>query len=455
MPPRHRSTGFRHLSLDWLLLCGFAAMLWIAGGASRADVPGQVIVRATAAFALVVTILFSDAPRARWRQPPGLFLIAALALVAIQLIPLPPALWMALPGRAPFAQAAIAAGLPQPWRPLAISPGATFNALFSLIVPLTTWLLVEKLRDDERRRLPILILCLAIAGTVLASLQITGGGLDHPLINDAADMISGPFANRNHFAVFLACAIVLVPSWTLAGKRRQRWRAPAGLALVTLFLLMILATGSRAGAATGVAALALGVIVVWNGIRSELRRRPRWVAIALVLTVFAAIGSFVTISITTDRAASVDRALSASVGEDMRSRGLPVVTAAIRDYFPAGSGFGGFDPIFRMREPFGLLKPTYFNHAHDDFLEIVLDGGAAGLLLLAAALLWAGFAAARAWSRTTPDGEFALGRLGAAMLLLVAVGSIFDYPARTPLFMALIVIAASWLKDDRLRFTGR
>ncbi len=69
----------------------------------------------------------------------------------------------------------------------------------------------------------------------------------------------------------------------------------------------------------------------------------------------------------------------------------------IRTYFPVGSGLGGFDPLFRMHEPFELLKPTYFNHAHNDWLEIALDAGGAGIALLFGSILWWGMASARAW----------------------------------------------------------
>jgi nitrate/nitrite transporter NarK len=33
------------------------------------------------------------------------------------------------------------------------------------------------------------------------------------------------------------------------------------------------------------------------------------------------------------------------------------------------------------------------------------------------------------------------------MLLLVIVASIIDYPARTPMIMAMIVVAGGWLSD--------
>src|SRR3546814_14561816 len=41
--------------------------------------------------------------------------------------------------------------------------------------------------------------------------------------------------------------------------------------------------------------------------------------------------------------------------------------------------------------------PTYFNHAHNDFLEIVLDGGLPALLLMLVAIGWYGMASMRAW----------------------------------------------------------
>ncbi|MFI2901517.1 O-antigen ligase family protein, partial [Klebsiella aerogenes] len=84
-------------------------------------------------------------------------------------------------------------------------------------------------------------------------------------------------------------------------------------------------------------------------------------------------------------------------GADVRVHALPSVLAMIRIYFPAGSGFGGFDTIFRVHEPYALLKPTYFNHAHNDWLEILLDGGLPAALLLVVALGWWLRASIRVW----------------------------------------------------------
>ena len=109
--------------------------------------------------------------------------------------------------------------------------------------------------------------------------------------------------------------------------------------------------------------------------------------------------------------------------------------------------------MFRMHEPLSLLKLTYFNHAHNDLIEIVLDAGLPGLALLVAGIAWWAMASLRAW-RTEPGMDHALPKLGSAMLLFVLLASGFDYPARTPMIMAAIVLAASWLASSGKRSEG-
>jgi O-antigen ligase len=100
--------------------------------------------------------------------------------------------------------------------------------------------------------------------------------------------------------------------------------------------------------------------------------------------------------------------------------------------------------VFQIYEPFDFLSMHYFNRAHDDYLEIVLNAGLPGLLLLLCALGWWLAASIRAW-RAGDSMRYAIPKLGSAMLLLVFIASIFDYPARTPIMMAMIALAALWL----------
>lgn len=429
-------------SLSFVLLCGLLAVLWLAGGGSRADVLGQVIVRSVAWLSLVLAILLAPKPRFGDAKPLWMLLGATILLVVIQLVPLPPGLWHALPGRAPFAE--VPGTDPQQWRPWSLVPGATFNALHSLVVPLVVLVLIGGASDEERARLPAILLGLIFASMIYGLFQFSGGVLSNPLINDTVGQISGSFANRNHFALFLAFGCALAPVWALAGRAHPGWRGPVALGLMVLFALTILATGSRAGLALGLVGVFAGIVLVWRDLKRILARTPRWVLPALIAAFVATIAIFVLLSVAADRAVAINRALATETGEDMRSRGLPTVLSMIQTYFPFGAGFGGFDPIFRIHEPFHLLKITYFNHAHNDFLEIIMDSGAAGVALLLGALGWLVFAGVHAW-RVRRAGGPALPALGFVLLLLVVLASIVDYPARTPMIMAVIVLAGLWL----------
>lgn len=449
----HRPGMRRTPSWSFILLCALLVTLWIAGGASRGDVLGQVVVRGVSWALLAIAALLVTPLTWTGLRPVLLLVCAALVLALVQLIPLPPDLWQALPGRAPFVEAAAASGQPQPWRPWSIVPGATVNAATSLVVPFATLFLLAGLKDEERSWLPGVILGLIAAATFVGLLQFSGVQIGNPLINDSVGEVGGTFANRNHFALFVAFGCLLAPAWAFQSGRQPQWRAPLSIGLVLLFALTILATGSRAGMVLGILGIAIGLLLTRGAIKRTLARYPRWVFPAIVGGVVAAIVLLVALSVAADRAISINRALSIDPGQDMRSRGLPTVLAMVREYLPFGAGLGGFDPLFRMHEPFDLLKFTYFNHAHNDLLEVVLDTGVPGLVLLLAALGWWAVASFRVW-RVEGGARQVLPRLGSAMLLFVLLASVFDYPARTPMMMALIVVAGTWLGAGSARQTG-
>lgn len=440
MEAHRRNSAWRKPGVAFFILLCLLCALWIAGGASRATVMGQVLARAAAALALVSVLLIG--PRPQWHaiKAPGLLLAGSIGIVMLQLVPLPYDLWSILPGRT--IQAAIVA-TDRPWHALTMNTTMTWNALLSLIVPVAVMATMAGLSLREQEMVVPVLISMVMAAALLGLFQFSVGYFDNPLINDTPWQVNGPFANRNHFALFLAIGCLLAPG-IINGTRQIVLRSVLALGLTLFFLLMILVTGSRAGLLVGGMAIVIGMAMARHSIRRQLRHAPPWVMPTMVLAVVVVILLPVLASVLAGRAVSIDRLLSGDGQEDMRTRALPVVLMMVRDYFPFGSGFGGFDTVFRIHEPLALLKPTYFNHAHDDFLEIVLDGGLAGLATMLAGLGWWAWAGIRAW-RSADEGGNRLRQFGSAILLLVFVASLFDYPARTPLIMAVIVIAAVWL----------
>jgi len=343
-----------------------------------------------------------------------------------------------------FAEVADIIPGPQPWRPIAIIPGAAINAASSLIVPFTTLFLAAGATRAQRAILPGVVLVLAAASALWGMLQFCGAGLFNPLINYTPGEVSGTFANRNHFALLEAIGCVIAPVWAFTGNNRSPWRALLAVALLPLFMLLILASGSRAGMVLGVGALTIGMFISRSRLNREFGSRARWIGPAFLVGIIGMVAMAVGASVLSGRAISVDRLISLAPGQDLRARNLPTVLSMIWIYFPMGSGFGGFDTMFRLHEPFSSLQLTYFNHAHNDFAEVILDGGLPALILVATVLGWWASITLRLL-RTSASGEEPLPKLGATILLLVFTASLFDYPARTPMIMMIAALAALWL----------
>ena len=134
--------------------------------------------------------------------------------------------------------------------------------------------------------------------------------------------------------------------------------------------------------------------------------------------------------------------------DDARFRFWPNVVYAIGVMGWLGSGAGTFDGVYRSVETLDTLSPRYLNHAHNDYLEIVLETGAPGVLLLLAALGFLGWRAVaiirrtdRSETHTGLDLAYA-GMIGAGVLLLHSAA---DYPLRTPLLGVIFGLCCAFM----------
>ena len=115
----------------------------------------------------------------------------------------------------------------------------------------------------------------------------------------------------------------------------------------------------------------------------------------------------------------------------------------IKDYFPLGSGLGSFVPVYAKYEPLAAVTSAYVNHAHNDYLELVLETGIAGLsiILMAVAVLLANVIRHKSWNKID------LVVVSQWIVFLVLAHSIVDYPMRTQAFAAVFgLFAAIMLK---------
>ena len=449
-------------TIPFYLLTVLLAVCALGGGSSFADVYSLLYVRPIALACLVAALLMPAAADWRaYRMPIVLFGLFAL-LIVLQLVPLPPSLWTALPGRAPYMEVAALAGIDQPWRPISLTPDLTLNSLVALVVPAAVLAAFVRLRPDQRSAAVLALIVLCGLSAALGVGQFAGGERS-PLYwyqRTYKGFPVGFLSNRNHHAVLLALIFPALRVWTLmptpnrAWRQRRQWLA---LALGVLILPVILATGSRAGMAVTllgiIAAFALfpaprrGRAASAGPDPADRRRRLLRLGVPLALLVLVAL------TYAFGRAASIDRFLSLSaVDSDQRFAYAPVVLRILADNFPVGTGFGSFDPLFRQYEPEAILKNSFYNHAHNELLELALMAGLPGLLLLGAFVLWwAARMIAALRGPVAADAECRIARLGGAIVAFVLLASLFDYPLRAPLMAAVFTIACCWLCERRAR----
>ena len=439
------SGPFRALLVLLLACC-------VLGGSARGDVPHLIVLRP-----LGVLLLGYGLATLQWRLVTAngfLFAMALgiVALPALQLVPLPPAIWSLLPARDLVVEIDRLLGLAGAWRPLTLTPFETRNALYATLIPLAAFVLGLQLEHAERMRLLPVILALGGLSALIGLLQIQGaedGPLYlYPITNNG--MAVGLFANRNHQAFLLAMLLPMLGAF--AASRGPLVRSAALLAGLVL-LLLILVTGSRAGlllAVVGLLALPLFLNRRDFAFRSSAlpgRRRASlfrptmaraWLAFAILTA------GLMTLTIVLGRAIAWERLLATGAAEEGRLMLLPTVLAMIARYFPAGSGMGSFERVYQVHEPDGQLGSAIANHAHNDWLEVILTGGAPALILLGLAL--AAYLR-RAWQVLKPQAfasSCIAARLGLVLVLQMALASIGDYPLRTPLLGVIFVLAVLW-----------
>ena len=442
-----RVSQLRHAgSTRFWILAAFITLTLLIGGGSRPDIQSLIVLRPVAVLLCGYALLSLN--RDHLRGFGILFgLTAAIFLsVAVQLIPLPPSIWMRLPGRDLIADIDRVAALGAVWRPITLHPVGTWNALFSMFVPIGVLLLAVQITREERFRLLYLFCALGLASGLLGLIQISGpiGGPLYLYTHTNDSSAVGLFANRNHAAVFLACLFPMLALLASAGITRGdelRRRSWAAIAIGFFLVPLILVTGSRAGLLIGLAGL-VSVPFLYRAPIAWPRSSRRW--LVFLLGGIALVG-LVLLFVAFSRGEATTRLLESSSEEARFQFWGPILDLAWR-YFPVGTGAGSFVEIFQIHEPYEMLRVNYLNHAHNDWLELLLTGGLPALALMIIAIAGLLLRSLRVW--TSGDGgsrDIAIARMASVILLMLGIASIGDYPARTPSIMCLVMLAAVWL----------
>lgn len=434
----------------------YLVLLAFTGGGARSDIQSLAILRPVSAVVLGYALWGLTWDMVRPFRFLVFFAIAVAVLVAVHLIPLPPAIWMSLPGRELVAEVDRAAGLGMVWRPISMVPSQTWNALYSLTVPFAALALMLRLTREQRFGLvPVLILIGLFSGFI-GLLQVVSSN-DGPLylynITNFGAAV-GLFANRNHQAVMLACLFPILAIYASTGLQtveqfRLRVTLAGGAALFLVPLLLV--TGSRIGLIVGLLGLLAASFLYRH---PQFARAPKRKIRRFNLGYLAAgvlVFGIAALSLLMSRAEAFDRLFAGDGVEELRFAVWPLILEMTGKYFPIGSGIGTFVEVYQIDEPLLLLDQSYLNHAHNDWLEIMMTGGApAAFLAGLVTLVWVRSAYRLAASGDKGRRDFVLAKLGASIIFMLAVASVGDYPLRVPVLSAIFVIAAVWMASGRL-----
>lgn len=393
------------------------------------------------------------------------FVAVALWLLwaAVYLVPLPGALvhWLAPDVHSGYQQVHEMLSPGQAYF-LTIDRHATLQALLKYGMYAAALFLVVALATS-RARLTLLLATVLASGVlqVLVALWARTAGVEltpRALMDGHWDVLRGTFVNRNHFAAFLAMTAAAGIGLTLARLKRPRgggsfraWIAGildnlegpvllGGLAVVTVGAGMILST-SRGGVA------ALGGAIVVTLALALLARG--WRAREMVLVWPLSLAVLVALAWRGSRSL-LDRLATSGLVIEERWVQWDGTWRLILDHWLTGTGPGTYRYAFTAYKD-AALRPLLYDHAHNDYLQVLAEHGVVGGVLLAAALLTLFFILIRSFMKRSD--MFVRGALFAsltgmlAMLIHSLVEFNFQIPANALYFW---VLAGAGLAAARL-----
>lgn len=426
-------------ALAWLASAYLLLLLMLGGGGSPAPL-SELACQLLAALTLVAWVWLGGPSKLQGQRVIWWVTVPIIAIPAIQLIPLPPAAWQALPGRDLLKEALALVGSANRWHPVSIAPQRTLEALLSLLPPLMAMILAASLSLPERRDLLKVIAGFALASIAVGAAQLASGG-SGPLFfynGPSPGVLYGFQANRNaQVDVLLIGLLAAVAAWH-APARTSRGAAGMLGAAVLLILLGAALTGSRAGIA--LVPLVIGCCLLlqpWRLPATSPVRRPG----VLLLSGLALGGMVLAVWQSRNFTQVIDRFDFAG---EYRPDIWRDTLFAIGQHWPVGSGMGTFTRIIGPAERLEAIGPTLPNRAHNDYLELLLEAGAAGAFIWLAIIVVVLAAAWRALKDGSvvakPQAVFATGTLA-----IVILHSLVDYPLRSMALAGLVGVAAAFV----------
>jgi len=305
---------------------------------------------------------------------------------------------------------------------------------------------------DTPRRLRLIVRTIMIFGFFLAIFGLSQSVISPTRVYWIRELSQstafGPFINRHHFAGYMELTLALPLGLLFAGAVDKEKRL-IYLFVAALMGVALVMTSSRGGVVSLIAEILFFVVVtgLWrkeNHRESKRRSRLRSAAAKVALGLALVVSLFVGVLLLGGDW-SLNRLVDSVNTDDPttgRTHFWSVTVEMIKAHPFVGTGLGAFGVIYtRFDSRNGLMR---LEQAHNDYLQILSDGGIIGAFLgLAFVVLLFRRAFQRMRSRDVFRSGVALAALGGCFAVLVH--SFFDFTLHTTsnalLFLVLAAVA--------------
>ena len=250
----------------------------------------------------------------------------------------------------------------------------------------------------------------------------------------------GSFVNPNHFAVYMGITtcmgiglllsrpkIPFYPSEESWRHYLNRFESYISKNILLVFLITIMGSSiflslSRGGILCFLFALIF--IFLLQGIRASKRKRAIVIIVPLILAFLTWVGIDPVLK-------ELSTLLKLTKAAPQRPVAWKDSLRIIKDYPLVGVGWGNFQNIFPLyKDP--SLKRSFWDHAHNEYIEYAVDTGIVGFLLFYGAVFLCFFWIIKRWIKRTETFSLGITLGGISSMFLLFMGNAFTFNLHIP-----------------------
>lgn len=355
------------------------------------------------------------------------------------------------------------------WLPTSVQiPISYWGPWRNLMIYSSAWMTVCSIwvGFTRRRTIQRLLLVLVLTGLSLAGLgfiqRLIGNGKMYWVLDVHNDTYFSTFVYKNHAGCYLFITLTIAcgfAAWHyFRGMRRFEKSNPSGVfaffaTCMACSVFISFARGASLGLIVYIAVIAIAFAIYSTRSKSGHPNRLILLSLITVFCIFLKIGLEVRSS-----HLAWDHLRQVITGKDLsfirRNLANQASVAMLKHYWILGAGSGSFKylfPSYQQHVP-EIAKNMFWEHAHNDILEIPIELGLPGVLIIAASFVFWGLTLIRNYVWQNPLSASVL--LGAVFLIGMSWGDfVFQNPAILITWCALWPACTLWtqLEEQRAR----